>query len=53
MEGMDVDTVGRDGSHTGDRTGGILVDRGKASHVRSSEVEHWGQRAALAVLEAS
>ena len=53
VEGMDVDTVGRDGSHIGDRTGGILVDRGKASRVQSSEVEHWGQQAALAVLEAS
>lgn len=40
MEGMDVDTVGRDGSHIGDCMGGILVDCGKASHVQSSEVEH-------------
>ena len=53
MERMDVDTVGRDGSHIGDRMGGILVDHSKASCVRSSEVEHWGQRAAFAVLEAS
>ena len=34
VEGMDVDTVGRDGSHIGDHTGGILVDCGDVPRVR-------------------
>ena len=50
-EGMQVDTVGRGGSHIEDHMVHILVDHGKVSHVQTFGAEQ--QWAVLTALKAS